>query len=231
MTIDGYKVIRELTASARSQVYLVMDTKTQSLLVMKTPSVNFDDDAVYLELFLREERVGQQVASPHVAMTILPGQTRAFLYTLMEYIKGQTLRQWMIDNSGPDLQRVRTIVDQIAIGLRALHRKEIIHQDLKPENIMIDEAGCVKLIDLGAVRVLGIEENLQASVPEQPQGALNYAAPEFLKNGKATPSSELYALAAITYEMICGEMPFPQRTRYMKKGVQASYRPLSNDTP
>ena len=73
-------------------------------------------------------------------------------------MEGQTLTQWMIDNPRPDLETVRGIVEQIANGLRAFHRKEMLHQDLRPDNIMIDKTGTVKIIDFGSTSVAGVVE-------------------------------------------------------------------------
>jgi serine/threonine protein kinase len=80
------------------------------------------------------------------------------VYVATEFIDGQTLSQWMIDNPRPDLETVRGLVEQIAKGLRAFHRLEMLHQDLRPENIMIDKTGTAKIIDFGATRVAGLVE-------------------------------------------------------------------------
>ncbi|MBV1900783.1 MAG: protein phosphatase 2C domain-containing protein, partial [Kordiimonadaceae bacterium] len=141
MTLDGYRIIRELYASPRSQVYLVADEETGGKFVLKTPSDNFEDDAIYLELFSREEWIAQTAASPNIVTAPTNNRPRNFLYTVFEYIDGQTLRQWLNDRQEPSLPDTRDIIAQIISGVRVLHRKEIIHQDLKPENILIDQEG------------------------------------------------------------------------------------------
>ena len=87
---------------------------------------------------------------PACAEALPQTRKRSFLYVVTEYIDGQTLTQWMIDNPQPDLETVRGIVEQIARGLRAFHRMEMLHQDLRPDNIMIDKTGTVKIIDFGS---------------------------------------------------------------------------------
>ncbi len=158
VTFEGYKILRELHASKRTQVYLALDQESGEKVVLKTPSVNYEDDPAYLEMFTREEWVGGLIASPHVLKVLRPARPRHALYYLTEHVDGQTLRQWMHDHPHPDLPTVRNIVEQIAKGLRAFHRKEIIHRDLKPENILIDHHGMVRIIDFGSARVAGIEE-------------------------------------------------------------------------
>ena len=85
----------------------------------------------------------------HLVKSYLQTRKRNYIYNVTEFIDGQTLTQWMIDNPNPTIETVREIAEQIARGLRALHRQEMIHQDLRPDNIMIDSTGTVKIIDFG----------------------------------------------------------------------------------
>lgn len=104
---------------------------------------------------------------------------RHHVYTVSEYVEGQTLAQWMIDNPRPELESVRAIVDQIARGLLAFHRLEMLHQDLRPANVMIDSAGSVKIIDFGATRVAGIMEMAPKTTDQDILGTVQYTAPEY----------------------------------------------------
>jgi serine/threonine protein kinase len=208
MILDGYRILREVHASKRTQVYIAEDTITGKQVVIKTPSINFDDDPEYIDRFLREEWVGRRINSPHVMKVIDPKRQRHFLYYVTEYIEGQTLRQWMIDIPRPSLTLVRTLTAQISTGLRAFHRLEMIHQDLKPENIMIDTNGTAKIIDFGSTRIAGIQE---LSTPlEQPRllGTLDYAAPEYFLDHSGSNRSDIYSLGAIVYEMLTGKLPY-----------------------
>lgn len=227
MILDGYRIVRDLHLSARSQVYLAVDDDTGEKVALKTPSVSYNDDPTFLECFSREEWIGQTVSSPHVARTLPPRVPRQFLYTLLEYIEGQTLGQWIQDNPEPDLNSVRSIVEQIIAGLRALHRKEIIHHDLKPDNIVLDTDGTVKIVDFGSVRILGLEEADPLTVPSHAMGTVAYAAPELVVGGKATTLSDLYSLAAIIYEMLTGKHPYGKGFTGEFSVARAKYRPLS----
>lgn len=226
MRLDGYRIVRELHVSPRSQVYLAVDDEAGEKRVLKTPSVNYRDDPVFLECFSREEWVGQTVSSPHVVRTLAPRGPRQFLYTLVEYVEGQTLSQWMADNPEPDINAVREIVDQIIVGVRALHRKEIIHQDLKPDNIMIDMDGTVKIVDFGSVRILGLEEAAPEFAPDHAMGTVGYAAPELVLGARANQASDLYAIAAITYEMLSAALPYGRGFRTERHVKKAAYYPL-----
>jgi serine/threonine protein phosphatase PrpC len=156
MEFDGYRIVRELHASSRSHIYLAVDGDTQQTVVLKAPSIDLQGDPVYRERFLLEEWVARRVDSAHVLKAFAATRPRQHLYLVMEYVEGRTLRQWMTDQPRPDLETVRAIIDQVARGLRALHRLEMVHQDLRPENIMIDATGTAKIIDLATASVAGI---------------------------------------------------------------------------
>ena len=205
--IDGLRVIRQLHASARSHVYLVQDQASGAQLVLKAPSVEQQHDRVELERLLTEEWVARRIDNPNVMKAASAGRPRSYLYCLCEYIEGQTLAQWMRDNPQPSLERVRDIVEQIARGMRAFHRLEMLHQDLRPANIMLDADGCVRLIDFGAVQVAGL---LEAGVqqPSARLGTAQYSAPEYFVGEQGTVRSDQFALAAITYQLLSGELPY-----------------------
>lgn len=211
MTMDGYRIERELHASNRTQVYLATDEETGQQVVIKTPSVNYVDDPTFLDMFVHEEWIGRRIDSNHVLKIIEQTRTRRFLYYVTEYIEGQTLRHWMSDNPQPSLHDVRGIVRQIARGLRAFHRKEMIHQDLKPENIIIDTQGTVKIIDFGSTKVAGVEEIASPVHRLSLLGTQHYTAPEYLLGQAASYRSDAFSLGVITYEMISGQLPFGEK--------------------
>jgi serine/threonine protein kinase len=163
--IDGYRIEREIHASARSHIYLATDLETGGLVALKTPATDLQSDPELLERFMLEEWIARRLNSPHVLKPYPRTRERRFLYVAMEYVEGQTLAQWMIDNPRPDLETVRGIVEQVARGLQAFHRKEMLHQDLRPQNIMIDRTGTAKIIDFGSVSVAGIDEQARAGRP------------------------------------------------------------------
>lgn len=208
MVLDGYRILREVHASNRTQIYLALDTETNSRVVLKTPSVNFEDDPEYIDQFLHEEWAGKRLNNNHILQILEPRGRRQCIYYVTEFIDGQTLRQWMQDHPDATLKKVRNIVEQIAQGLRAMHRQEMIHQDLKPENIMIDEHGVVKIIDFGSTKIAGIAEITTPLERDRILGTKNYTAPEYLQGLVGSNRSDIYSLAVITYEMLCGKLPY-----------------------
>ena len=206
--LDGYRVIRELHASSTSQLYLAVNNETNQKVVIKTPSVNFEDDPAYLERFQLEEWVGRRIDSPHVIRTIEQKTPRRFMYYIMEYIEGQTLEQWILDQEEPDLTAIRNIVSQVVSGLRAFHRLDMLHQDIKPGNIMMTPEGIVKIVDFGSTKIAGIAEIATPVERKELLGTRHYTAPEYLIGNPGTNRSDMFSLACIVYEMITGRLPY-----------------------
>ncbi len=208
--IDGYKILRELNASSRSQVYLAEDTLSPSprKVVLKTPSVNYEDDPNYLDLFLHEEWVARRLDSPHLIKVCNEDRQRTFLYTVVEYIEGQTLKQWMADNPQTGITQMRASIDQIARGLRSMHRLEMFHQDLKPDNILIDNNNTLKIIDFGSTRIAGLAEIKTPVEHSHILGTANYSAPEYFRGEQGTNRSDIFSLGVIAYEMLTAKLPY-----------------------
>jgi len=204
---DGYTILREVHASSRSHVYLAVDNETRLKHIIKTPSIDLRDDKAYLERFLMEEWIAKRLNSPHVLKPSIQTRQRHYLYTVTEYIDGQTLTQWMLDNPKPSVQCVRGIMEQIAKGLQAFHRQEMLHQDLRPENIMIDHSGTVKIIDFGSTRVAGVVE-MEGADEQEILGTVQYTAPEYFLGELGSANSDLFSLAVICYQMLTGRLPY-----------------------
>jgi serine/threonine protein phosphatase PrpC len=209
--MDGYRVLRQLHASSRSHIYAAVDANTGEKVAIKVPSVDLRDNIDYLKRFAMEEWIARRIASPHVLKAPSTRYPRETLYVVSELLDGQTLRQWMADHSRPDLESVRCIVEQIAKGLRALHRAEMLHQDMRPENVMIDRDGTVRIIDFGAVRITGVMDSNPALDTGGILGTHQYAAPEYFVGGRPTIASDLYSLGVITYELLTGHLPYGAR--------------------
>lgn len=208
MVLDGLKILEEIHASNRSQLYRVLDTDTEQVFVMKTPSVNFDDDPAYIERFVMENWIGSRVDSPHVVQVVNRRQPRSCLYYLMEAIDGVAVTQWCQTLPLSDVASRIALLEQIVWGVRALHRKEILHQDLKPDNILVDAHGKVKIIDFGSCYVAGIAEIAAPIQRDMVLGTASYSAPEPVLGRKASARSDLFSVAVVCYEMLTGRQPY-----------------------
>ena len=209
--LDGYKVVKELFASSRSQLYLVEDIESGNQCVMKTPSRNFEDDMNYIDRFIQEEWIGSRIKSPNVVSIVPQTRKRTALYYLMEYIEGEGLDIWIERNQPPSPKSAITIVKQIAAGLQVFHDNEAVHQDLKPGNVMLCADGTVKIVDFGSVYVSGLAEQCKPLVHEGVLGTASYSDPLYLIGKNPGIQGDVYALATLTYEMFCGHLPYGQK--------------------
>lgn len=207
MSFDGYRIIRQLHMTSRSHVFLAEDEATKTQVVIKTPSIEMRESPEFRERFLLEEWIARRITSPHVLKVGMPERPRNYLYTVAEFIEGQTLEQWLIDHPKPSLTEVRSIIEQVAKGLRAFHKLEMIYQDVKPDNVMIDHTGTVKIIDFGAVAVGGLME-FNREEPTAIMGTALYTAPEYFLGMAGTPTSDQFSLGVMAYYMLSGRFPY-----------------------
>lgn len=224
MIFDGYKIIREVHASSRSHVYLAVDGETNTQVIIKTPSIDLRGDPAYLERFLMEEWIARRINSAYVLKPCLQTRKRHYLYVVTEFIEGQTLSQWMIDHPKPALETVRGIIEQIAKGLRAFHRLEMLHQDLRPDNIMIDGTGTAKIIDFGSTKVAGIMESAPPALHNNLLGTAQYTAPEYFLGEAGSSRSDMFSLGVVTYQMLTGKLPYG--TQVAKTSTKAAQKNL-----
>ncbi|MEY4481031.1 MAG: hypothetical protein RIQ84_193 [Pseudomonadota bacterium] len=234
VVIDGYKILRDIKVGSRSYTYLAVDEETGVQVVIKVPSVGMRDDLAYLERFLVEEWIARRIDNPHVLKLCPQTRKKSYLYVVSEFIQGQSLTQWLLDYPQLDLIKFREIIGQVGKGLQAFHRIEAIHQDLKPDNIMIDNDGLVKIIDFGASRVAGIVEMNLVSEGVNFLGSAQYAAPEYFLGEVGTSSSDIFSLGVIAYQMLSGRLPYgsnvPKATT-IKSQKNLVYTPITSINP
>jgi len=231
--IDHFEIARVLHSSTRSHVYLARDTQNDKRVVLKIPSTNFTDDENYRESFAREQWIGRKLSHPQIVSIGVPTPNTKFLYHVCDFIEGQTLRQWMLDNPTPDLEQVRDILKQMIRPVRALQRNNMVHRDLKPDNFMIDRDGRIILIDLGTVKIAGLDEINIGVTNDRPEGDMHYIAPEILIEAQSTWRSDLFSLGSIAYEMLCGATPFDcikSNRDYPTRYETWKYRPINTRT-
>lgn len=233
--IDHYRVVRVLYSGSRSHIYLARSDLDGKQYVLKMPSPNFADDAVYLAGFIREGWIGEQISHRGVMKIHPPSRHSPYLYHVCDYVDGVTLRQWMLDNPTPSLSQIRTITEGAIRALRVLQRMSVVHRDIKPDNLMVDADLNVTLIDYGTAQSIGLDETAGALNEEYPVGDLNYAAPEYLKGNRATLTSDLFSLGVTVYEMLTGHLPYKpvnaSNPRSVNRGEYISARLFRPDIP
>lgn len=218
LKIDGYEVLQELWASERSQLYVVRDMHSAEELVMKTPSAKYDDDPAYIERFIAEEWIGSRIQHPNV-VSVVPSKkaSQHFLYYVMEKVPGITLQQWIEQNPEARPSVIAQLILHIAEGLQAMHAQQVVHQDLKPGNIMVLPDGNIKIVDFGAVYAPGLQEIFNPFEREIALGTMDYADPSYRYGINTYIKGDIYSLAVIAYEMFTGgRLPYGQRMERCK---------------
>ena len=226
--LDGFRVVREIQHTSRSQLTLAIDSSNHRY-ALKVPGTEIRENPEALQRFLFEEWIARRVNSPHIVKAARSTGPRSRSYVATQWIEGSSLRQWMNDNPNPSLGDVRAIADQLVRGLRVLHRQEMIHQDLRPENIMLDENGTAVIIDLGSVAVAGVEQATSGAMGALP-GTFQYTAPEYLSGDRVSWRSDQFSLGVIIYELLTRELPYgAQVARVRNRADQRRLRYRASD--
>lgn len=227
--LDGMEILKLIHASTRTQVYLAKNIETGEKMIIKTPSVNHEDNPAFIEHFTREEWALQRIHNKHIVKTVQPPQQRTFLYYAVEYISGNPLDTLIDPNKPLEIKAFQKLIKQACHALRTMHRAEMIHQDLKPDNIMVGDDGTLKIIDFGSVRIAGILESAQKT-DEDLLGTVNYTAPEYYQNAPITNQCDIYALGVIAYQLLTGKLPYKERKSFREKPLY-DYTPATESNP
>nr|WP_207786029.1 bifunctional protein-serine/threonine kinase/phosphatase [Altererythrobacter segetis] len=234
-TFSGYTVLRELHAGSRSHVYLARDEADGRRVALKVLSSEHGQDPAQVRALLLEEWAMRRLDHPHLLKAAPQRGPRSHAFIVSEFLEGRTLHQWLLDNPRPDLATVRTIVGQIASGLHALHRRGMLHRDLRPHNVLIDVDDTARIIDFGSVRVEGVDELGPREIEDAAYaGTVQYSAPELYLGEPASVQSDLYSLAAIAYRMLTRALPYgtgvaSARTRAAQRKLR--YAPAAESNP
>ncbi len=216
-SVDGLTIVKTLYESNRSQLYLVEEAASKKRYVMKTPSVNFEDDPAYIERFIMESWLGRRIRHSKLVPVINRPDHPSCLYYLMRHVEGITLEQWMKKTANPSISQVVRLTRQIANGLRALHRQGVVHQDVKPSNMMINEHDQVVIIDYGSCTMASMSELPSPFEREIALGTASYSAPECHLRQTIDKRADIFSLAVVLFEMLTGRLPFNHKLQSISK--------------
>ncbi|MBU2970715.1 bifunctional protein-serine/threonine kinase/phosphatase [Pseudoalteromonas sp. C2R02] len=205
--IDNFQVQQVIVHNTRSHIYLVKEQEKDNIKILKAPSLNFSEDKQFLRSFVQEAWIGERIDHANLMKVTFAPEKSQFLYHLSDHIKGQSLRQWMTHNPKPDIYKIQNILKQLIMAVRVLQRMEIVHLDIRPENIIIDDNGHITLIDYGATKIKSFYDGYQ-NIKHMPMGTLEYSAPEYLIESKADFKSDMFSIAIVVYELLSGKYPY-----------------------
>jgi serine/threonine protein kinase len=207
--IGRYEIDRLLGAGAMGYVYLAHDPELDRKVAIKTVRfANLSGDSLdtFLERFKNEARAAAKLHQPNIVQVYDVGQEEDLgPYLVFEYVPGASLKQVLKARGTLSPEQTCLFADEVADALAAAHAANIIHRDIKPDNLLVTEAGHVKLADFGVARI----PNADLTREGQFLGTPCYAAPETLKDGRYGPETDLFSLAAVLYECITGVRAFP----------------------
>lgn len=209
-TLNGTYRVSELVGSGGfADVYLGRDVRSNTVVAIKVLHDNFAEDPALVRRFFREAELAQSLINPHIVRVLDAKQDGDVYYLVMEYVQGLTLAQ-IIQQRGPvPIAEAVDFVSQVLEALAVAHRANIVHRDIKPQNLMVTPAGLVKVMDFGIAKRTAVETVAQTTMYV---GTPRYMSPEQAKGGRATPQSDLYAVTITLYELIAGKTPFSAET-------------------
>ena len=201
--VDRYEILEKVGAGGMSDVYKAKDHILGRYVAIKVLKQEFSEDRNFVTKFRTEAQSAAGLEHPNIVKIYDVGSDDGLYYIVMEYVEGITLKTYIEKKGQLSFKESVSIAIQVARGIEAAHNKEIIHRDIKPQNIMISTEGKVKVTDFGIARAAS-SNTISADV----MGSVHYASPEQARNGFVDARSDLYSLGIVMYEMITGRVPF-----------------------
>ena len=201
---NRYKILDHLGTGGMATVWLGYDTILDRQVAIKTFKIDAnDEDAV--KRFNREAKAVTSLSHPNIVSIYDVENEGEFYYLILEYVEGMTLKDYMIKNPRIPIETIVHIAKQIASGLSHAHQNGIIHRDIKPQNILMNDNLTCKITDFGIARAYGDTTLTQTN---QMLGTVYYLSPEQARGNVATAQSDIYSLGILIFEMITGQIPF-----------------------
>lgn len=219
---DRYEIIKTIGEGGMANVYLANDTILDRKVAIKVLRGDLSNDEKFIRRFKREALSVSNLSHPNIVEVYDVGEEDGNYYIVMEYIEGKTLKQLLQKRGALTLNEVIDIMTQLTDGLAHAHEAYIIHRDIKPQNIMIEDNGLVKITDFGIAMALN---STQLTQTNSVMGSVHYLPPEQANGKGSTVKSDIYSLGILMYELLTGSVPFKGDTaveialKHMKEKV------------
>lgn len=202
---ERYRIVDTLGEGGMANVYLAEDIILQRKVAVKVLRLDLQKEPQTEARFQREALATSELSHPNIVSVLDVGTDQGLPYMVMEYVDGPDLKEYIRKNSPLDLHEVIRIMDQILSAVALAHKHNVIHRDLKPQNILMDKRGNVKIADFGIAVALNQSSITQTN---SVMGSVHYMSPEQTRGGMVTKQSDIYSLGIILYELITGKVPF-----------------------
>src|ERR1700704_2603153 len=226
---NRYKVLSRLGAGGMADVFLAEDQQLGRKVALKLLHRRFAADPDFVERFRREAQSAAGLQHPNVVSVYDRGSYDDTYYIAMEYLPGRTLKQLIREEAPLDPIRAIDLTIQILKAARFAHRRGVIHRDLKPHNVLVDDSGHAKVTDFGIARAGASDMTETGSI----MGTAQYLSPEQAQGHAVGATSDLYSVGVVLYELLTGVVPFEGETAVAIafKQVSAEPRPPSELNP
>lgn len=223
-SINGrYKILELIGGGGMSNVYLAHDMILDRDIAIKILRYDFSNEEELRRRFQREALSTTSLAHPHIVNIFDVGEEGSLHYLVMEYVPGKTLKEYIIDNSPVAPEQAVKIMKQLASALAHAHQNQIVHRDIKPQNILMDAEGNVKISDFGIAMALSATSYTQTN---SVLGTVHYLSPEQARGGTANKKSDIYSLGIVMFELLTGKLPFSGES-----AVSIALKHLQTETP
>ena len=224
---DRYHITDIVSRSGMATIYKAIDTSDGRVVALKVPFMQFEADPGFYSRFQREAAIGKALNHPYILRMYDDGQAKKSRpYIVMEYLEGQTLGHLMqIMRPMPEADALK-IASRICEALHYMHEHDVVHRDLKPDNIMICNDGSIRIMDFGIAKFEG-QRRLTYGGFTPTMGTPDYMAPEQVKGKRGDPRTDIYSLGAILYEMVTGAAPFEGANPFIIMNSRLSGDPVA----
>lgn len=208
-----------------ASVHVGTDERLDRVVAIKIMHPGLGDDDDFTARFVREARSAAKLNHPNIVSVFDQGEDQGFVYLVMEYVPGQTLRDVMRAETPMPASRALSLLEQLLVALSAAHEARIVHRDVKPENVLIAPDGRIKVADFGLARAVSASTAATATGGVL-IGTISYLAPELVTNQGSDARTDVYACGALLYEMLTGRKPHEGESP-----IQVAYKHVHEDIP
>lgn len=220
---ERYRIKSRIGGGGMANVYLGYDIILKRDVAIKVLRPEFANDPEFIERFDREALAATSLAHPNIVSIYDVGEEGDIFYIVMEYVDGETLKDYVKKHGKLSVEETIDIMEQLTSAIQHAHENGLIHRDIKPQNILIDRSGKIKVTDFGIAVALSATALTQTN---SVLGSVHYLSPEQARGGKATKLSDIYSLGIVFYELVTGELPFTGQSP-----VSIALKHLHDETP